>query len=176
MKQQKPAKLRPTERRQMTIYTIGYEGIDIEQFFMLLKTHGIETVVDVRELPLSRKPGFSKKSLAGALNLSGLEYTHLPDLGCPKPIRDRYRADADWKRYKEDFLKYLKTQNESIDELTLLASSSNCALLCFEADSNYCHRSMVADAVKQKCRANISHIRAAAVRTKISADSGMAFA
>ena len=76
----------------MTIYTIGYEGIDIEQFFKLLREHDIETVVDVRELPLSRKPGFSKKVLSSALNLSGLEYTHLADLGCPKPIRDRYRA------------------------------------------------------------------------------------
>jgi len=45
----------------MTIYTIGYEGIDIEQFFTLLSEHNIETVVDVRELPLSRKPGFSKE-------------------------------------------------------------------------------------------------------------------
>ena len=88
----------------MTIYTIGYEGIDVQQFFMLLKEHNIETVVDVRELPLSRKPGFSKKILATALKLSGLEYTHLADLGCPKPIRDRYRADADWRSYKEEFL------------------------------------------------------------------------
>ncbi len=160
----------------MTIYTIGYEGIDIEQFFTLLKAHGIETVVDVRELPLSRKPGFSKKSLADALNLSGLEYTHLADLGCPKPIRDRYRNDANWKRYKEGFLRHLKNQDEAIDELTLLAASSNCALLCFEADFNYCHRSIVADAVRQRCGAKVSHIRADEVRTKISADSGLAFA
>lgn len=160
----------------MTIYTIGYEGIDIGQFFMLLKEHGIETVVDVRELPLSRKPGFSKKILAAALNLSGLEYTHLADLGCPKPIRDRYRVDADWKRYKEGFLKYLKTQKDAIEELATLANSSNCALLCFEADFNYCHRSMVADAVKQQSGMRVSHIRVDGVRTKAPADFGLAFA
>lgn len=160
----------------MTIYTIGYEGIDIEQFFMLLKEYGIETVVDVRELPLSRKPGFSKKMLADALNLSGLEYTHLADLGCPKPIRDRYRADADWRRYKEGFLKYLNTQKKAIEELVALASSSNCALLCFEADFNYCHRSMVADAVKRQGRMCVSHICVNEVKTKALADSGLAFA
>lgn len=160
----------------MTIYTIGYEGIDIEQFFMLLREHGIETVVDVRELPLSRKPGFSKKILAAALNLSGFEYTHLADLGCPKPIRDRYRSDADWRRYKEGFLKYLKTQEDAIEELATLASSSNCALLCFEADFNYCHRSMVADAVKQRSGMRVSHIRVDEVRTKAPADFGLAFA
>lgn len=160
----------------MTIYTIGYEGIDIERFFMLLKEHGIETVVDVRELPLSRKPGFSKKILAAALNLSGLEYTHLADLGCPKPIRDRYRADADWRRYKEGFLKYLKTQEDAIEELVTLTSSSSCVLLCFEADFNYCHRSMVADVVKQRSGMRVSHIRVDEVRTKAPADFGLAFA
>ena len=160
----------------MTIYTIGYEGIDIQQFFMLLKEHGIETVVDVRELPLSRKPGFSKKILAAALNLSGLEYTHLADLGCPKPIRDRYRADADWQRYKVGFLKCLKTQKDAIEELATLANSSNCALLCFEADFNYCHRSMVADEVKQQSGMRVSHIRVDEVRTKAPADFELAFA
>lgn len=160
----------------MTIYTIGYEGIDIEQFFMLLKEHGIETVVDVRELPLSRKPGFSKKILAAALNLSGLEYTHLADLGCPKSIRDRYRADADWRRYKEGFLKYLKSQKNAIEELAMLANTSSCALLCFEADFNYCHRSMVADAVKQQSGMRISHIRVDEVRTEAPAGFGLAFA
>lgn len=160
----------------MTIYTIGYEGIDIQQFFILLNEHGIETVVDVRELPLSRKPGFSKKMLAAALNMSGLEYTHLADLGCPKSIRDRYREDADWRRYKEGFLKYLKTQKDAIEELATLANSSNCALLCFEADFNYCHRSMVADAVKQQSGIRVSHIRVDEVRTKATADLGLAFA
>ena len=91
----------------MTIHTIGYEGIDMDRFLSMLCEHGIETVVDIRELPLSRKPGFSKKALADTLNLSGLEYVHIPDLGCPKPIRNRYRADGNWTRYREGFLKYL---------------------------------------------------------------------
>lgn len=160
----------------MTIYTIGYEGIDIEQFFTLLREHNIETVVDVRELPLSRKPGFSKKILATALNLNGFEYTHLADLGCPKPIRDRYRFDANWRRYKEGFLKYLNTQADAIEDLAMMATSSNCALLCFEADFNFCHRSMVADAVKRRNGMRVSHIRVDGLRTKTPADFGLAFA
>jgi uncharacterized protein (DUF488 family) len=143
---------------------------------MLLKKHGVETVVDVRELPLSRKPGFSKRILAAALNLSGMEYTHLADLGCPKPIRDRYRADDDWEQYKKGFLKYLKTQKNAIEQLAELASSSNCALLCFEADYSHCHRSMVADAVKQRSGMGVSHIRVDSVKTKTFVDSGLAFA
>ena len=109
----------------MTVFTIGYEGLDIDAFMSLLAEHGIDTVVDVRELPLSRKPGFSKKALANVLNLSGREYVHMVDLGCPKPVRDRYREDGNWKRYTEGFLKHLKTQDDAIAELSALAASAN---------------------------------------------------
>jgi len=142
----------------MTVFTIGYEGLDIGTFMSLLGEHGVETIVDVRELPLSRKPGFSKKALASALNLSGIEYVHMADLGCPEPIRDRYREDGNWKRYTEGFLKYLKTQKAAIVDLSDLVNSSNCALLCYEADFNFCHRSMVANAVREHCGADVEHI------------------
>ena len=160
----------------MIIHTIGYEGIDIDRFLSLLREHAIETVVDVRELPLSRKPGFSKKALADTLNLSGLEYVHLPDLGCPKPIRSRYRTDGNWKRYTEGFLKYLNTQDEALADLASMAAISNCALLCFEADYNYCHRSMVANAVNQISGMRVSHIKVAEIRKATSAGLALAFA
>jgi uncharacterized protein (DUF488 family) len=73
----------------MTVFTIGYEGLDIASFLSLLAQHGIGTVVDIRQLPLSRKRGFSKKALAGRLNGAGFEYIHMASLGCPKPVRDR---------------------------------------------------------------------------------------
>lgn len=160
----------------MTVFTIGYEGLDIDDFMTLLAEHGVETVVDVRELPLSRKPGFSKKALASVLNLSGLEYVHMADLGCPKTVRDRYREDDNWKCYTEGFQKYLKTQHAAIAELSDLVNSSNCALLCFEADFNFCHRSMVAKAVSDYCGADVEHILAVDVRTASPASRRQAFA
>ena len=149
----------------MTVFTIGYEGLDIDAFLSLLAEHDIETVVDVRELPLSRKPGFSKKALENLLNISGREYVHMVELGCPKPIRDRYREDGNWSRYTEGFLSYLETQADAIAELSAHAASSNCALLCYEADPHFCHRSMVANAVKDCSGARVTHIRAGDVRT-----------
>lgn len=160
----------------MIVFTVGYEGLDIDTFMSLLAEHGIETVVDIRELPLSRKPGFSKKALAGVLNASGLEYVHMVDLGCPKPVRDRYREDGNWKRYTEGFLKHLKAQEAAIAELSDLASSSNCALLCYEADFNFCHRSMVAEAVRDYCGADVEHIKPADSRTTSPASPRLAFA
>lgn len=160
----------------MTVFTIGYEGLDIDAFMSLLAEHGIDTIVDVRELPLSRKPGFSKKALTNILNISGREYVHMVDLGCPKLVRDRYREDGNWKRYTEGFLKYLKTQDDAIAELSTLAATSNCALLCYEADSNFCHRSMVANAVKDYCGARVTHIKASTKTAKLAAFSQLAFA
>lgn len=160
----------------MTVFTTGYEGLDIDAFMSLLAEHGIDTIVDVRELPLSRKPGFSKKALANVLNLSGREYVHMVELGCPKLVRDRYREDSNWKRYTEGFMKYLKTQGDAIVELSSLAEASNCALLCFEADSNFCHRSMVANAVKDYCGARVTHINAAAKTASPAASLQLAFA
>ncbi|WP_405124651.1 DUF488 family protein [Ralstonia pseudosolanacearum] len=160
----------------MTIFTIGYEGLDIDTFVSLLTEHAIDTVVDIRELPLSRKPGFSKKALASVLNLSGLEYVHMVDLGCPKPVRDRYREDGNWKHYTQGFLKYLKTQDAAVAELSDLVSSSTCALLCYEADYNFCHRSMVANAVREHCGAAVEHISIANARTASPVGHQLTFA
>ncbi|MBY0498293.1 MAG: DUF488 domain-containing protein [Nitrosomonas sp.] len=148
----------------MTVFTVGYEGLNIDTFMALLAENDIDTIVDVRDVPVSRKPGFSKKSLANALNLSGREYVHMVSLGCPKPVRYRYREDGNWGRYTECFMKYLDTQSNAIAELAALAAMSNCALLCFEADPDFCHRSMVADAVKEYCGAPVKHIKS--VKTK----------
>ena len=161
----------------MKIYTIGYEGLGMDEFMSLLAENDIDTIVDVREMPLSRKPGFSKKALEATLNLSGREYIHLVALGCPKTIRDRYREDGNWKRYTEHFLKHLATQDDAVAELAALAATSNCALLCYEADYNFCHRSMVANAVKQVTRARVHHLQASDLRTEnCSETSQLAFA
>lgn len=91
-------------------------------------------------------------------------------------MRDRYREDGNWKRYT-DGSKHLKTQKAAIDELAELAASSNCALLCYEADFNFCHRSMVANAVRDAMGADVEHITAVDAKTAMSpASLRLAFA
>lgn len=130
----------------MTLYTIGYEGLTLEQFLELLKAHGVEHLVDIREAPVSRKAGFAKEDLAKAVAAAGIRYSHVRALGCPKPIRDRYKKSGDWARYTRDFKIYLAAQTDAVAELRRTAASARTCLLCFEADFNRCHRGFVAEA------------------------------
>lgn len=136
----------------MRLMTCGYEGTKPSQFFSTLLNNEVETIVDLRELPLSRKPGFSKSALATSAPRYDLRYVHIPALGCPREIRHAYREDDNWSRYTRRFLAYLKTQDQAMDALAELIERERCCLLCFEADPNYCHRSYVADALRLTTR------------------------
>lgn len=144
----------------MSIYTFGYEGLSVEAFIARLKSAGARTVVDVRELPLSRKKGFSKLSFAEALARNDIAYAHMPTLGCPKPIRDRYKSNQDWNEYLRAFQAYLDTQDTSIRELGKMARSTAACLMCFEADFNRCHRSLVGRAAARVSNQRLIHLTA----------------
>ena len=142
------------------IFTLGYEGLSIDAFITRLQAAKVKTVVDVRELPLSRKKGFSKTAFSAALGAHGIAYFHAPALGCPKPIRNQYKADGDWKTYTRDFLKYIKTQDASLRELVKIAQATPACLVCFEADYSTCHRTYVARAARQLGGPTITHLTA----------------
>lgn len=145
------------------LYTFGYEGFDIDSFIARLKTVGVNTIVDVRELPLSRKKGFSKKALGEYLKHAGIGYFHAPALGCPKSIRNRYREDGDWRAYTRDFQDYLGTQDATVQQMAKFSQSSTVCLICFEADFNFCHRTFVARAATRVGGPPVQHITAKTV-------------
>jgi uncharacterized protein (DUF488 family) len=131
----------------VTPYTIGYEGLTLAQFLDFLRAHGIEHLVDVREAPISRKPGFAKTALSGAVEAAGIRYSHVRALGCPKPIRDHHKETGDWARYTRDFKNHLAGQGGAVAELRAAAGAAHTCLLCYEADFSHCHRAFVAEAV-----------------------------
>ena len=144
----------------LTIFTLGYEGLTIEAFIARLQAAQVKTVVDVRELPLSRKKGFSKTAFCAALSTHGIAYLHAPALGCPKPIRNQYKADGNWQTYTREFLKYIQTQDASLRELVKIAQATPACLVCFEADYSTCHRTYVARAARQLGGPTITHLTA----------------
>lgn len=143
----------------MTLMTIGYEGLDISAFLAALKSNKVAALIDVRELPLSRKKGFSKSALSAAVENAGISYLHMPALGCPRDIRHGYYRDGDWSRYEQRFNAYLTRQDAALSELAALAKRSRACLVCFEADYRSCHRSLVTAVLGAVHKTPVKHLR-----------------
>jgi len=132
----------------MHIFTIGYEGATMAEFLAALQQAGIERVIDVRALPLSRRPGFSKSPLRAALEEAGIDYVHLKALGTPAGGRAAARAGR-----HEDMARIYAGQLELPEamaqgaQMTELARERPSALLCFEREPAHCHRSLLLEAV-----------------------------
>ena len=131
------------------IYTIGYEGSTQADLLQTLVYHDIQTLLDVRELPQSRKPGLSKTALALAAAEYGIEYAHIRALGTPRDIRYQRKIDHDEAAFRTGFLAYLATQDAAMELLVERAGRERCCLLCYEADVRLCHRLLVADRAAQ---------------------------
>src|SRR5215212_12014866 len=132
----------------MRIFTIGYEGATMDGFIAALKDAGVERVIDVRALPLSRRPGFSKTPLRGALEAAGIEYVHLKALGTPAEGRSAARAGrhADLERIYAGQLELPEAIAQSAQMLDL-AREKPSALLCMERDPAGCHRTLLLAAI-----------------------------
>ena len=133
----------------LTFFTAGYQGHNIETFLDLLMSHGVEQLIDVRQLPFSRKPDFSKKRLTAHLAGVGIAYTHLAALGTPKPLRDEVRRKHDFPAFFAAMQVIIDAQPEALREALELAQARPAVLLCFEANYAKCHRLVVAQAIKQ---------------------------
>jgi uncharacterized protein (DUF488 family) len=130
------------------IFTIGYEGATVPEFLAALAKAGVEQVIDVRQLPLSRRPGFSKSPLAAELAGVGIGYVHLKALGTPKPGRDAAKKGdrATLEKVYAGQLELPEAQAEGAKMLSL-AEEKPSALLCFERDPGVCHRTLLMAAV-----------------------------
>lgn len=141
------------------LFTIGYEGRSVDELLGDLVQAGIERLVDVRELPLSRKRGFSKTALGEALAGQHIEYRHIRPLGNPKENRDRYRA-GDIEGGAEVYRQRL--QNGSRQSLLALSGELDQAricLLCFERDHQICHRDVIVeDLIELDDRITVTHL------------------
>jgi uncharacterized protein (DUF488 family) len=132
----------------MRIFTIGYEGATVPEFVAALKSAGVERVIDVRALPLSRRPGFSKTPLRGALEEAGVEYVHLKALGTPAEGRAAARAGrhAELERIYSGQLELPEAMAQSAQMLEL-AREKPSTLLCMEREPAHCHRTLLLNAV-----------------------------
>jgi uncharacterized protein (DUF488 family) len=133
---------------RLRIFTIGYEGTTVPEFITALQKSGVERVIDVRALPLSRRPGFSKSPLKAALEEAGIDYVHLKALGTPAEGRAAARAGrhADLERIYAGQLELPEAMVQSAQMLEL-ARERPSALLCMEREPAHCHRTLLLDSV-----------------------------
>lgn len=131
--------------------SIGYETFrEVSVFAQKVALAGVEQLIDVRELPISRKRGFAKTALSQALEEAGVRYVHLRSMGNPKEFRDLYKSgkvDEGRAGYQEFLLA------SRSDELRLLASeirAHRSALMCVEHDQCVCHRDVIFNALRDE--------------------------
>ena len=143
----------------MQIFTIGYEAALMPDFIAALTSAGVKRVIDVRALPLSRRPGFSKSPLRSALAEAGIDYVHLRALGTPAAGREAAR-----KGRHEELERIYAGQLELPEaiaqgaQMIELAQEKPSALLCYEREPSGCHRSLLLDAVAPS--AEVTHLYA----------------
>lgn len=135
-------------RGETVLCTIGYAQRDVDALIAALGRHGVEEVVDVRDSPSSRKPGFSKTPLAAALAEADIGYRHVKELGVPREHRAAFRAGEPHAiaRYRA------KLDDESrpaVEAVVRTARLRTIALLCLERDVASCHRQFITAAAQR---------------------------
>ena len=143
----------------MKVFTIGYEATTVGEFVAALQQAGVERVIDVRAIPNSRRPGFSKTPLSNALSEVGIDYVHLRALGTPADGRAAARAGR-----HEELERIYAGQLELPEaiaqgaQMVALAQEKPSAVLCYERDPSGCHRTLLLDAVAAD--ADVEHLYA----------------
>ena len=142
-----------------TLFTIGYEKARLADVVATLAEAGVETLVDVRDRPISRRPGFSKRQLAAALEDAGIGYVGLTALGTPPEGREAGRR-RDWDRFWHIVGERLSSGEAelALHGAAQTARGSASCLLCYEADWRCCHRRRVAEILAERHGFRVQHL------------------
>jgi uncharacterized protein (DUF488 family) len=143
----------------VALRTVGYENTSLEQFVCSLLAADVEHVIDIRELPLSRRKGFSKTALREELRRHGIRYDHLKILGDPKSGREAAKAGR-LQEFRRIFREHLASPGavEGLKLAARIAAGGRSALLCYEREHQHCHRAIVADALRLTYGFAIEHL------------------
>jgi uncharacterized protein (DUF488 family) len=144
----------------LNLYTLGYQGVDVQTYVKTLKAAGVGIVADVRETPWSHKRAFCKNFLRSELSKAGIEYVHVKSAGNPKENRRTAPNLAEClSRYRE----YVKNNPAGVVDLihVIRAAASrdqSVCLTCFEKDVHDCHRSVLVDAMREQMTIDPVHL------------------
>ena len=142
-----------------TLYTIGYEKALLRDVIATLNAAGVSTLLDVRDRPISRRPGFSKRQLAAAIEDAGMRYVHLAALGTPPEGRLANRR-REWDLFWGIVEEKLDRPEAELDfrQAADIANAAPSCLLCYEADWRVCHRRRIAEILAQGHGFAVQHL------------------
>ena len=136
---------------EQTVFTSGYEGLQVDEFFDQLVASGVRVVVDTRSNPISRRYGFHRKTIKGIAEKLGFDYFHEPSLGIPSKWRRNLKNYEDYQhifdRYRSEIL---PGEKPAVSRVVNIAKTKPTVIICSEADCKYCHRSELAQLVSKK--------------------------
>ncbi len=143
------------------LWTIGYEKAAWPDVLAALRMAGVARVIDVRQLPLSRRAGFSKRQLAASLPEAGIDYVHLRALGTPAEGREANKR-RQWDRFWQIVDASLATLDAglALQQAAAMARDQPSCLLCYEADPCICHRLRVGEMLAAEHGFNVHHLSA----------------
>ena len=129
---------------EQVLFTMGYEGKCIEDFFNIMLQNNVRVLCDVRKNPLSRKFMFSKSSLEHICSKLNIAYVHIPELGIDSKKRTSLETADDYKSLFSDYEKTLHGLTKYFEQIyTLLQTNVRITLMCFEQDPLMCHRNII---------------------------------
>jgi len=146
---EKVTKAKPKGNKTV-LFTIGYEGMSLEEYLVRLLKNDVKVLVDVRNNPLSMKYGFSKSQLKKYCASLGIEYVHIPEVGIQSDQRQELKTQSDYDKLFDFYRKnnLSKTTTSQNEILKLLKQHKRIALTCFEANICQCHRKHLAEAIE----------------------------
>jgi len=131
------------------LFTIGHSTRTLEELIGALEAHSIQTLVDIRSFPMSRRlPYFNRESLEKAIPAAGIRYVWMKDLG---GRRKKSLAQSPNVALRNDsfrnYADYMLTPEfeRAIAELVRIGEQSPAAYMCAERVYFRCHRMLVSD-------------------------------
>lgn len=142
------------------VLSIGYEGSSINEFVDSLLSEGVEALIDVREIPISRKKGFSKLALRDHIEKAGIQYHHYKSLGSPKDLRHAVRQDGDYDTFFAGVRQHITSDQGqlSLSSIIELSQRSTICVMCFCRCWERCHRRVVLESLGIKRKVRTRHL------------------